>query len=281
VVGRRLPIVVLTGPAEHLKVQLANALLNTITTSYAVISETALSAAITPPDRLERKLEKFTVDGCLCCVGAVTLLAQLTRLLRAQRREKTYEGLLLIAGPQSKSAALIDQLRQPLLADLVEVSTVVYAATKLIEAQTEEIACADGVFLSTEQTPTPSAESAAWLDELPGNDERTVTNEVTQLLSFGSPSHDTGNKVVWAAERVFDRRSLQTLFDQAAQAGLCFDAVFHTHRAWYRWKVLSREERSFSMLETTYRRQSYLRYFPTEGMQAAFNALKMGIEDND
>jgi hypothetical protein len=245
------------------------------------MSETALSAAITPSDCADRKLEKFTVDGCLCCLGAVTLMAQLTRLLRAQRREKTYQGLLLIAGAQSKSATLIDHLRQPVLADLVEVSTVVYASTTLIDAQTEEIACADVVFLSGEQTPTLSAVSSAWLEELPGSDERKVTNEVTQLLSFGPSSCETGNKVVWAAERVFDRQRLQPLFNQAAQAGLCFDAVFRTSRAWYRWKALSREEGSFTMLETTYRRQSYLRYFPTEGMQAAFNALTMGIEDHD
>jgi hypothetical protein len=281
VVGRRLPIIVLTGPVDDLKVQLANFLLKTSASSYALVSETAISASIAVRDRSPGNSERFTVDGCLCCIGAVTLMAQITRLLRAQRRENNYQGLLLIAGAQTKSAVLMDQLRQPVLADLVEVSTVVYTASELLVTQAEEIAAADIVFLNENPMPTSEVISDRWLHELPGSQERVFTTDVANFHDFASLKSSTRYEAIWPAEKIFDRQKLQRLFNQATEDNLSFDAVFRTQRAWYRWRVLDDTKHLSPMLETTYRRQSYLHWYPTEGALMIFNTLKLtiGIEN--
>jgi hypothetical protein len=281
VVGRRLPIIVITGPVDDLKVQLANSLLKTSASSYAVLSESSMSASIAGTNHSPQGVEKFNVDGCLCCIGAVTLMAQLTRLLRAQRRESKYQGILLVAGVQTKSAVLIDHLRQPLLSELIEVSTVVYTCIGILKAQTEEIVVADVLYFSQEQEADFLATQSSWLADLPGSEDRVLASDVAQLKDFGLVKSTAMHKVVWPAEKTFDRQKLQNLFNQAAKDGLRFDAVFHTQRAWYRWRVLSDAEHLAPMLETTYRRQCYLHWYPTEGSQPAFNDLKSAIEFQD
>jgi hypothetical protein len=281
VVGRRLPIIVLTGPVDDLKARLANFLLNTSASSYALVSETAMSDLIASVDQSPKDLERFTVDGCLCCIGAVTLMAQITRFLRSQRRENKYQGLLLVAGTQTKSAVLIDQLRQPVLADLVEVSAVVYAASELLLTQAEEVTVADIVFLNQKHLPSLQALSAGWLYELPGSQERVFTTDVGRFHDLTKLKGSVRYEAIWPAEKTFDRRNLQNLLAQAAKDGLCFDAVFRTQRAWYRWRVLSATKHLSPMLETTYRRQSYLHWYPAEGALTIFNTLKSGIGNED
>jgi hypothetical protein len=278
VVGRRLPVIVLTGPADDLKVQLANDVLKALAFSYAVVSESVIGALITQSNQSDQGVKTLNVDGCLCCIGAVTLMAQLTRLLRAQRRDNQYPGILLVAGAQTKSAVLIDQLRQPLLAELVEVSTVVYACSKVLAAQADDIAASDVVYCNQKQTAELPFTPATWLADLAGSDERVFIRDVAQLQVFAPPTKTTMNKVVWPAEESFDRQKLQSLFEQAVKTGLHFDAVFRTQRAWYRWARLNNTKLEATMLETTYRRQSYLHGYPTEGTQMAFNALKLAIE---
>jgi hypothetical protein len=278
VVGRRLPIIVVTGPADDLKVQLANSLLKTSATSYALVSESAIGASISGSGQSPQSAEKFNVDGCLCCIGAVTLMAQLTRLLRAQRRGNNYQGILLVAGAQTKSSALIDLLRQPILAGLVEVSTVVYICPKILESQAEDIMAADVVYCSQEHVADLLAKPAPWLADLPGAEDRVLASDIAQLQDLILLQRAQANKAIWPAERTFDRQKLQNLFDQAAKDGLCFDAVFRTQRAWYRWRVLRNTQHLAPILETAYRRQSYLNWYPTESFQKGFNAVRSAIE---
>jgi hypothetical protein len=278
VVGRRLPILVMTGPAADLKAQLANFVLKSLAVSYAVVSESAIGASIAGSDQPAQNVKTFTVDGCLCCIGAVTLMAQLTRLLRAQRRENKYQGILLVAGAQTNSAVLIDLLRQPLLAELVEVSTVIYICSKVLLADAEEVACADVVFFGQKCPADLRLTPEMWFTELPGSEDRVFTSDIAHLQDLAVPKSTTINKVVWPAENVFDRQKLQNIFDQAVKDGLHFDAVFRTQRAWYRWALLNNTRPNAPMLETAYRRQSYLHWCPTEGSQMAFNALKLAIE---
>jgi hypothetical protein len=287
VVGHRLPIIVLTGPADELKAQLAHLILkfsalhssalSSSALAYAVVSESAISASIAKSNPSAKSLETFSVDGCLCCIGAVTLMAQVTRLLRAQRRENQYQGILVIAGAQTKCAALIDQLRQPLLAELVYVSTVVHVGSKILQADADEISAADIVYCSQEQQAELRLISPLWLADLPGGEDRVFTSQIEQAHDLVLPKSAIVNKVIWPAEKSFDRQKLQSLFDEAVKDGLCFDAVFHTQRAWYRWRVLNITQHLAPILETAYRRQSYLYWYPTEGSQAAFNALKSAI----
>jgi hypothetical protein len=281
VVGRRLPIIVLTGPVDDLKAQLASFLLKSSASSYAVISESAIGASIAGSDQSAQGANTFNVDGCLCCIGAVTLMAQLTRLLRAQRRENKYQGILLVAGAQTKSPVLIDQLRQPLLAELMEVSTVVYTCSKVFAAHAEEVEAADIVFCSQEFQAALDLTPATWLADLPGSDDRLLVSDVAQLRDLARPPSTRINQFAWPAEKIFDRQKLQKLFEQAAKDGLHFDAVFHTQRAWYRWRVLNNTQHQAPILETAYRRQNYLHWYPTVGSQMVFNALKLAIEFQD
>jgi hypothetical protein len=268
----------MTGPADDLKAQLANSLLKTSASSYALVSESAINASIAGTDQSPQSVEKFNVDGCLCCIGAVTLMAQLTRLLRAQRRGNNYQGILLVAGAQTKSSVLIDLLRQPILAELVEVSTVVYIFPKMLESQAEDIMAADILYCGQGHVADLLAKPAAWLADLPGAENRVLASDVAQLQDLIVPQRTQANKAIWPAERTFDRQKLQSLFEQAAKDGLCFDAVFRTQRAWYRWRVLRNTQHLAPTLETAYRRQSYLNWYPTEGVQEAFNALKLAIK---
>jgi hypothetical protein len=287
VVGHRLPIIVLTGPADELKAQLANLILkssalhpsalSSSALSYAVVSESAISASIAKSNQSAKSLETFSVDGCLCCIGAVTLMAQLTRLLRAQRRENQYQGILVVAGAHTKCAVLIDQLRQPLLAELVYVNTVVHVCLKILQVDADEISASDIVYCSQEQQDELRLTPALWLADLPGGEDRVFTSHIDQAHDLVLPKSATINKVIWPAEKTFDRQKLQNFFDKAVKDGLCFDAVFRTQRAWYRWRVLNNTQHLAPILETAYRRQSYLHWYPTEGSQARFNALKSAI----
>lgn len=280
-VGGRLPILILTGPAEDLKVRLANSLVQSSASSYAVIAESAMSAMIVEQEQAVQRPRRFNVDGCLCCVGAVTLMAQLTRLLRAQRRENNHRGILLVAGAQTKSAVLLDQLRQPLLADLVKVSTVVYVCSRVLEIQADDIVAADVLYAGEQQNGVKPLDSTHWLADLPGNEDRVLMSDFAQLPGLVLPVRDARNKMVWPAERVFDRQKLQRLFEQAAKDGLYFDAVFRTQRAWYRWRKQCNAQRLAPTLETAYRRQSYLHWHPSEGTEITFNTLKSAIAIED
>jgi hypothetical protein len=281
VVGRRLPIIVVTGPADDLKAQLATSLLKTSASSYALVSESAIGVSINGADPSPQSVKKFSVDGCLCCIGAITLMAQLTRLLRAQRLENNYQGILLVAGAQTKSSVLIDLLRQPILAELLEVKTVVYICPEMLESQAEDIMAADVLYCGQEYGADLTAQPAAWLADLPGTEDRVLASDIAQLQDLTMLHRPQASKAVWPAERIFDRQKLQNLFHQAAKDGLCFDAVFRTQRAWYRWRVLRNTQHLAPALETAYRRQSYLNWYPTEGVQEAFNALKSAIEYSD
>jgi hypothetical protein len=204
-------------------------------------------------------------------------MAQLTRLLRAQRRENQYQGILVVAGAQTKSAALIDQLRQPLLVELVYVSTVVHVGPKILAAHVDDISAADIVYCSHEQQAELRLALPLWLADLPSGEDRVFTSQIEQANDLVLPKSATINKVIWPAEKTFDRQKLQNLFDKAVKDGLCFDAVFRTQRAWYRWRVLNNTQHLAPILEMAYRRQSYLHWYPTEGSQARFNALKSAI----
>ncbi len=280
-VGRRLPIIVVTGPADDLKAQVATSLLKTSSSSYALVSESTIGASIDGADQPPQSVKKFGVDGCLCCIGAVTLMAQLTRLLRAQRRENSYQGILLVAGAQTKSSVLIDLLRQPILAELVEVKAVVYICPEMLESQAENIMVADVLYCGQGYMVDLLAKPAAWLADLPGSEDRVLASDIAQLQDLTMLQRPQANKAVWPAERTFDRQRLQNLFDQAAKVGLCFDAVFRTQRAWYQWRLLKNTQHLAPTLETAYRRHSYLNWYPTEGVQEAFEALKSAIEYRD
>jgi hypothetical protein len=272
VVASRLPITVLTGPVDDLKVQLAHFLIKTSTSTYVVVSDEATSALIAPEG-----LEKFNVDGCLCCIGAVTLMAQLTRLLRTQRREKKYQNILLVAGAQTKSAALLDLLRQPLLADLVVVSSVIFACSKILMNQAEDIVAADVVYYGSQLISDEPSTPATWLTDLPGSDDRVFVSDMALLKDGPLAVNNTEDRTVWPAEMTFDRQNLQNLFDQAAKDGLRFDAVFHTQRAWYRWRVIGNAQPVAPLQETTYRRHSYLHWHSSQESLAAFRALTAAI----
>jgi hypothetical protein len=280
----RLPIIVLAGPADDLKLRLSNHLMESNARSYAIVAESALgdriARAVGDSAQPNHKPNQISIDGCLCCVGAVTLMAKLMRLLRADRQKKMHQGLLVVAGTQTKLDALIDQLRQPLLANLVEVKTVIYATHEMTEAQADAIASADIVY-SSQIVENPSVLSAPWLLELPGSDKRVCTLANQHLPDLFSLMNSTNCKGVWPAEKVFSRQKAHSLFEQAAKDGVCFDAVLHTPRAWYRWKTPSDEKYATLPQETTYRRHSYLHCWPGTPMQERFAALLNSIEIAD
>jgi hypothetical protein len=274
----RLPVIVLTGPADDLKVLLAKSL-DEVLTSFAFMSETTLGVEIS-------RLDRVAIDGCMCCVGAVTLMTHITRLLRVQRNDRRYEGLLLVAGAQTKTAELIDLLRQPLLNNLISVSKVIYANHRLMIEQSEELAAADIVYSgrTLEQQVGNS-----WLLELPGWQQRVFLSDQAHLQHFvlsntntNTISKATSNeRIIWPETKIFDRQSLKRLFDQAYIDGLRFDAVFRTQRAWYRWTALENSKYPVHMRETTFRHNSYLHCYPTKEAEKLLLALKHRIESED
>jgi hypothetical protein len=276
-ISSRLPIIVLAGAADDLNVQLANVLLRSYCKSYAVLSESASGVAIEPADGIFETPDQFLINGCLCCLGSVTLMAQLTRLLRAQRREQKYQGLLVIAGSHTRCDLLIDQLRQPLLADLVQVKSVVYAAHKISEIQSDAITSADVVYLSPNENES-SVLTAPWLLALPGNDDRVFTFDIQQLRDLEKLSESTNSDNHWPAEKIFSRQNAHRLFEQAAMQGICFEAVLHTQRAWYHWKVLQDRKYTLLMQETTYRRNSYLHGALKSELPKRLAALRNALE---
>jgi hypothetical protein len=273
----RLPIIILAGPADDLKVQLAKHLIGFHARSFAIVAESALGDRIALAVWGSAQPNQISIDGCLCCVGAVTLMAKLMRLLRADRQKRMHQGLLVVAGTQTKSDAFIDQLRQPLLANLVEVKTVIYATHEMTEAQADAIACADVVY-SSQIVDNPSVLSARWLRELPGSDERVYTLANQRLPDLFSLMNPINCKGVWPAEKIFLRQKAQSLLEQAAKDGICFDAVLRTPRAWYRWRVSGDEKYATLPQETTYRRHSYLHCSPGTTMQEQFAVLLNSLE---
>jgi hypothetical protein len=276
----RLPIIILAGAADDLKVRLANQLNGSQARSFAIVVESTLGDRIALAAGGSAQPNQISIDGCLCCVGAVTLMAKLMRLLRADRQKRMYQGLLVVAGTHTKSDTLIDQLRQPLLANLVEVKTVIYATHDMTDAQADAIASADVIY-SSQIVDNPSVLSARWLRELPGSDERVCAPADQRLPDLTSLMSPTNCKGVWPAEKIFSRQKAQSLLEQAAKDGVCFDAVLRTPRAWYRWKAPGDEKYATLPEETTYRRHSYLHCSPGTTMQEQFAALLNSIEIAD
>jgi hypothetical protein len=241
--AERLPIIVFSGPSTQLKVQLATHVATQAkpTVEYTVLSDLA-------PEAFGSVLtNRLQLSGCMCCVGAVTLMTQLMALLRRQRREKTCSGILLIGGAALDCSALIDQLRQPLLIDLVEITKVIYAAQNLNEAHSAAITTADTVF-------TPSTEiHFDWLRNLAGSNDRTIVSSTQVLMSEGKQLISSDYKQIWSAQTVFDRQRVLTILQSYDAYQCAIDGVFRTQRAWYRWRGTQA-----TLEETSYRRNSYL-----------------------
>jgi hypothetical protein len=264
--AERLPIIVFIGPSSPLKVQLAGKIAtDLLPLRYAVFSDPGTDLfGPTFSDRIE-------LAGCMCCIGAMTLMAQLTTLLRRERRENKYAGLLLIAGAKADAAQLIDQLRQPLLIDLVEVINVIYVTQTLIEEQSLVITSADTIFTSTNRLVSKS--ESRWLSRLAGSDERRIVSDRLGLTRRAEALLPSDFKRTWPAETCFDRQQLSAFFHRHEALSIAFDGVFHTQRAWYRWHGINA-----TMEETGYRRQSYFQVDPSIVSKSVFQTLSSQIE---
>jgi hypothetical protein len=241
--AERIPIIVLSGPSTQLKVQVASDLVTQAkpTVEYTVLSDISPDAFGSAfPDRLQ-------LAGCMCCVGAVTLLTQLMALLRRQRREKTHSGIMLLGGAALDCSTLIDQLRQPLLIDLVEITKVIYVSQSLNQAHLTAITTADTLF-----TPA-AAVHVDWLQDLAGSDDRVLVSGTQGLMAEGKQAISSDFKHVWPEKTVFDRARLLATLQRFGAYQSAIDGVFRTERAWYRWRGT---QTSFE--ETSYRRNSYL-----------------------
>jgi hypothetical protein len=245
--AERIPIIVLSGPSTQLKVQLASDLVTQAkpTVEYTVLSDLA-------PDAFGSELtNRLQLSGCMCCVGAVTLMSQLMALLRSLRREKPHSGILLIGSAALDCSTLIDQLRQPLLIELIEITKVIFAAQTLNEAHLTAITTADTLF-------TPSAAvHFDWLRELAGSDDRTIVSGTHALMFEGKQPISSDFKHIWSAQTVFDRQRVLTILQRYSAYQNVIDGVFRTERAWYRWRGTQA-----TLEETSYRRNSFLQINP-------------------
>jgi hypothetical protein len=241
--AERIPIIVFSGPSTHLKVRLASEM---AAQAKSMVEYTVLSDL--PPKAFDLELpNRLQLSGCMCCAGAVTLLTQLMAFLRRQRLEKTPSGILLIGGDALDSSILIDQLRQPLLVNLIEITKVIYAAQSLNEMHSAAITTADTVF-------TPSADvHFDWLRNLAGSDDRMIVSGAQALMSEARQPISSDDKQVWSAQTVFDRQRLLTVLRRYETYQGAIDGVFRTERAWYRWLGTRA-----TLEETSYRRNSYL-----------------------
>jgi hypothetical protein len=208
------------------------------------------------------------------------LSTQITQLLRAERRQKNYDAVLVVAGPSTQSAKLLDHLRQALLVDLIEVQIVIYSTdTNPKKEQSAEIAAADFVVVRSE--PVTDIEMQ-WLIELPGHQERVFCSTLNPIdlnasLDTAPSSSQLGYRV-WPPTKMFNRQALTTLLQSYAYPaqGFEFDAVFRTERAWYRWQLNTTH---LQFEETTYRRQSYLRGCSSSEQNRLFSKLLWQIEN--
>jgi hypothetical protein len=283
--AKRLPFIVLTGPTDSLKFELARTIRSAddtrrflvLTDVLGVLGVSDLSDHQANYQAQSDSENSLRIAGCLCCTGAVTLLTKVIQLLRAERRQKNYDAVLVVAGPSTEGAKLLDHLRQALLAELIEVQNVIYiSSTSPKIEQSAEITVAD--FVVTPDQPHTD-EEMQWVHELPGHQERVFRSTLDFSAHFtalvNAPNHSTLRYRVWPPTKVFNRQAITTLTEKYVAQGLAFDAVFRTERAWYRWQLKATH---VHCEETTYRRQSYVSSCSSFELNSLFDELLLQIE---
>jgi hypothetical protein len=244
----RLPIVLILGPDESAKHQLASEWIKGF--SQNAQHWQYLSNSDKHFDLNVSSQAMVRLQACFCCSGRVALASTVVQLLREQRRHpKALDGILMTVSPAADVALVLEHFLQPLLVQLVTVVKVVRCALDQLQD------CPN-----TDVTLNPQAlkfgEDLAFL----------ATNSIVDQPTW-MPAHFQGAHL-WPPEVIFDRACAITLFDSLAGMLWKFEAVLRTDREWYGFNF------DGGCLETQVsplRRGSYLKIIsrPSHGSEAS------------
>ena len=234
-VQKKLPVMVLTGMNDTTKNDVLNTWHRHTKGNWAVLSNAVCLAKNSGHMR-------FTLGGCACCTGRVALMTALTKVLREFRRPPALlkpnilpvQGVVIELPASGDSAAMMDQLNQPLLADLIDVQLVLHVrSTRGVEPSAAEIAMMNTAWLIAD---TESAVKAELL-------EKVSTCSETVFLLSESFAHDVArhlmlrnqavpSRVLFDTKTIFNRTALRALLAQNT-ASWMGKGVFRTEREWY------------------------------------------------
>jgi hypothetical protein len=248
---RRLPIVLIVGSDDHLKLNLAVLWRDEFAAqakSWALLVNTEHSAK-----------DATHIPACLCCTGKPTLFTKLTQLLRSQRQNPAFEGIILVANSKADILVTLDQLGQPLLQSLLWVSNVVYCVQ---DGQRFEPELALNSDMVIGKAPSAAMDTSSGIRQASHFSRQHFVDffdcsALKNLAQIGSFSEQFSRESLfrWPVDKLFNRTQLETIFNNQARALGPFDAVFRTQREWYRWTY---EEQTLSKTVASFRRESYL-----------------------
>jgi hypothetical protein len=248
-----LPIILIVGPDDSVKVNLALRWREEFS-----IQGKSWALAVNSDYAVENATQ---IPACLCCTGKATLLSKLTQLLRRQRQNPTFEGIILVANAGADVLVTLEQLGQPLLQGLVFVSQVVYYVQQERRFQAEVALNSDlviGASFEKGLNPAVNGEHAEHFERRHFYNPPDCSNlRITSLSLTSNENPHTGTLFRWPVDAVFNRSNLETIFDNQGSMYGMFDAVFRTKREWYRWNY---SEQRLIKAVALFRRESYLSF---------------------